>query len=113
VPASNLESYFIVSCDTMEFEKHQNLDILTIKISVCEFNVVANGKTNFKAVCFGAFLILKWPMLNVTRRPRAAFPFTIWVNGRRFLPCLADSEASLQFTAARLDLTWSKKLLAI
>lgn len=94
----------------MEFAKHQSLDTLTIKISVC---LAANGNINFKALCFGAFPTLKWPMFIVTRPPRAAFPFTVCVNGRRFLPCLADSEASLHFTAASLDVTWSQKLIAI
>ena len=107
MPASNLGFYFVVACDTMELEKHQNLDTVTIKISVCEFKVAANGTITFKAVCFGAFLVLKRSMLNVRRRHALQYRYTIWVNGRRFLACLADVEASLHFTAARLDVTWS------
>jgi hypothetical protein len=97
----------------MELEKHQNLDTVTIKISVCEFKVAANRTISFEAVCFGAFLVLKRSMLNVRRRQALHTRYTIWVNGRQFLLCLADGKAILHFTAARLDVTWSQKLLAI
>jgi hypothetical protein len=97
----------------MELEKHQTLDTVTTKISVCEFKVAANGTISFKAVCFEVFPALKRPMLNVRKRNALHSRYTLWVNGRRFLPCLADGEASLHFTAARLDITWSEKLLAI
>jgi len=56
----------------MDFEKRQNLDTLTITISVCEFNVAANGNINFNAVHFAAFPGFKWPMFIATRPPRAA-----------------------------------------
>ena len=68
MPASNLEFYFVASCDTMDFEKHQNLDTMTIKISACEFNVAANGDINFKTVPILTFRSLTSTIVDVPHR---------------------------------------------